>query len=85
MSIISKDYAADNVTVIVEWTKQEDTRYTFEVSPPGPVPVMFSGSNLLQLTISYNTEYNLSVLAAAPCKEKVTAFIKLNYSKYILL
>ena len=81
MSVISEDYIADNVTVIVEWTKQEDTVYCmFGVSPP--VPVMFTGSKRRQLTISYNTEYNLSVIATAPCKDKVTTSIKLNYSKY---
>ena len=68
----------------MEWTKQEGTVYKFEVSPP--VPVMFTGSiRRRQLTISYNTEYNLSVLATAPCKDKVTAFIELNYSKCIAL
>ena len=66
------------------WAMQEDTvlQYTFGVSPP--VPVMFTGETSRQLTISYNTEYNLSVVAVAPCRDDVTTSIRLNYSKLIV-
>ena len=62
------------------WAMQEDTvsQYTFGVSPP--VPVMFTGETSRQLTISYNTEYNLSVVAVAPCRASGTTFMQLNYS-----
>ena len=66
------------------WAKQEDTvfQYTFRVSPP--LTVMFTGYTSRQLTLSYNTEYNLSVVAIAPCRASVTAFMGLKYSELIV-
>ena len=43
------------------------------------VPIVSPGSTSRQLTILYNTEYNLSVVAATPCRPNATANISLNY------
>ena len=75
----TSEYSADNVTVTVEWTQQVYTTYDVTVVPP--VPIVFTESTSCQLTISYNTEYNLTVEAAAPCRPNTTALLRLNYGE----
>ena len=77
LSISSEEYEADSVTVTEEWAsvQQADVR----ISPL--VPIKFTGLTSLQLTILYNTEYNFSVVAVAPCRPNATAFITLNYGE----
>ena len=68
----------------MKWTQLKDAAavYTVRVSPP--VSMMFTGSTSRQLTILYNTEYNLSVVAVIPCRANATAFIELNYGEIII-
>ena len=79
LRVISEEYSADNVTVTVEWTQQLYTTYNVTVVPP--VPIVFTGSTSCQLTIPYNTDYNLTVEAAAPCRPNTPALIRLNYGE----
>ena len=84
LDVTSEEYEVDNITVIVEWTQQAilGAVYTVRVSPP--VSIMFTGSTSHQLTISYNTEYNLSVETTAPCRANATAFIGLSYGEIMM-
>ena len=77
------EFSADNVTVTVEWIQQVYTTYDITVVPL--VPIEFTGNTSCQLTIPYNTEFKLTVEAAAPCRPNTTAFITLNYGKVWLL
>ena len=79
MNVISEEYYAGNVSVTVKWTQQVGAMYNATVIPP--VPIMSTGSTSRQLTISYNTEYNLSVVAVVPCRDNATAFIRLHYGE----
>ena len=80
---ISEEYVADNVTVTVEWAEQLYTLvYYARVSPLAPIK--FTGSASHELTISYNTEYNLSIEVVTPCGN-ATIFTRLNYGNYILM
>ena len=79
LGIISEEYGPKNVTVSVEWTQQVATMYTVRISPP--VPIIIIGSTSRQLIISYNTVYNLSVEATAPCRANATAIIGLHYGE----
>ena len=83
LSISEEYYAADNVTVTVNWTKAQpaDVLYSARVLPI--VPLMDTGSTSYQLTILYNTEYNLTVVATSPCRPNFNAtdFIVLNYGE----
>ena len=79
LGITSEEYKADNITVTVEWTQQVAAMYTVSVIPLAPIN--FTGSTSRQLTISYNTVYNFSVEATAPCRTNATAFIGLNYGE----
>ena len=80
---ISQEYKDDNVTVTVEWIQHVYTVNEVTVVPL--VPLMSTGSTSRQLTIQYNTEYNLSLEATAPCRPNAITFIILNYGKVLLL
>ena len=72
---------ADNVRVNVEWTQQEGADYNVRVFPLASLNLKVAKStNLVTLDLSYNTEYNFSVVAVTPCGN-ATAFMRLNYSK----
>ena len=78
---ISEEYQAGNVTVTVMWAPAElmdNITFSTEVSPW--VPIISTGSISCQLIISYNAEYNLSVVAVTPCGN-ATASVILNYGE----
>ena len=75
LRVILEEYGVENVRVTVEWAQQVGVTYTARISPPTPF-----GSTSRQLILSYNTCYNLSVVAVTPC-ENTTSFIKLSYGE----
>ena len=77
--VTSEEYSADNVTVTVEWPQQVYTTYDVTVVPL--VPIVFTGNTSCQLTIPYNTEYNVSIEAVAPCRSNTTTFTRLYYGE----
>ena len=82
LRVSDKHYETDVVIVTVEWTPQEGVlRYTTSVSPLTSIAV--TGNSSRQLTISYNTDYNLSVEAAPPCRPNPTAVIAFKYGEAI--
>ena len=66
----------------MEWipVQQAEVMYFTRISPLVPV-IMLAESTSRQLTISYNTEYNLSVEVVIPCRPNATAFITLYYGE----
>ena len=81
LRIVSEDYSASNVTVTVEWD-QLTVYSTYTVTVVPLVPTVFTGSTSCRLKIPYNTEYNLTVEAAAPCRSNTsTASIRLKYGE----
>ena len=79
ISTIIEEYGADNVTVSVNWAQQVGVTYTARISPLAPISS--TGSNSRQLKLSYNTAYNLSVVAVTPCGTTMVAFIGLHYGE----
>jgi threonine synthase len=78
LQVISEEYSFDNVTVTVAWTQQAVAMYDVRIVPLAPN--VSTGNVNRQLTLSYNTVYNLSVVAVTPCGN-ATAFIGLHYGK----
>ena len=78
MQVISKDYSPDNVTVTVAWIQLAGAMYDVGIVPLASI--VSTGNVNCQLTVVYNTEYNLSVVAVTPCGN-ATAFITLHYGK----
>ena len=64
----------------MEWTHQDGVMdYDVRISPSAPI-LIINGSASCRLMISYNTEYNLSVVAITPCGN-ATASKMLNYGE----
>ena len=76
----TEEYRADGVSVVVEWTQQESVSYNVTIIPMVPV-IIHTGSTSVQLTVSYNTEYNVSLEASAVCQSIVSSNITLFYGK----
>ena len=76
LHIFSKVFRADNVTVTLEWSPTFRASYIVKTSPL--MLVMHTQNTSHQLTIPYNTEYNLTVEAVAPCGN-TTALMRLKY------
>ena len=79
--------------VLMEWTLSNLNRYellrppnvSVNVSPLTEVEIMFTGSMSIQLTLPYNTLYNVSITQPGICGQpNQTAFLELSYSKFFL-
>ena len=83
---ISEEYQTDNITVTVEWAPAQQmdnniiTLITTTVTVSPMVPIIPAGNTSRELVISYNTEYNLSVVAVTVCGN-AAATKKLNYGE----
>ena len=83
----------NRVGVILEWTISNTLgRYqwlllpnaSISVVPNSEVEIMLTRNMSIQLTLSYNTLYNVSITQPGICgQSSQTAFIELNYSKQI--
>jgi hypothetical protein len=80
LNVSEEYYRADNVTVTILWAPIDNITFSTQVSPLAPI--MTTGSTSRQLIISYNTEYNLSVVATTPCGNFI-ASITLSYGEVI--
>ena len=84
VGIISEDFVADNVIVAVEWTQHVGiTTYITRISPLARPTLSTSTPGLRNsrlLILSYNTIYNLTVVAVTPCGN-TTAYIELKYGE----
>ena len=75
-------FGNDNVTVIVEWTKEDHVSYHVEV-----VPQVLEGYydedatvQMVQVTVDYNIHYNVRVLATI-CGESSIDVIEIYYGQ----
>ena len=70
----------------VEWPQQEGVVYSVTVLPW--VPMTGTGNTSRQLTISYNSEHNVTVetiFNVASCRSSVTGFVVLYYGEVYLM
>ena len=84
---------SDRVVVVLEWTISNTLgRYQHLLLPNAsisvvPIPeeeIMFIRSTSIQLSLHYNTLYNVSITQPSICEQlNQTAFIELNYSKQV--
>ena len=81
LRIIEEQYGIDSVTVTIEWTQLNDVTYTAKVSPM--VPLMSVRETSRRLTVSYNTVYNFSVVAATPCIPNATSSTIIHYGEVL--
>ena len=85
----SEVFSGSGVTVTLEWILLNSLTYyqqllrnvSVEVDPPLS-NVMFTGNMRAQLTLSYNTLYNVSVTQHSICQQLIrTKALLLNFSK----
>ena len=86
--VISEEYEVDNITVTLQWTRNQQLpggdilSYDVRYSPPVPLISNFNGKSLeLSLVLKYNTEYNVSVEAYIRCGPNAASFISLHYGE----
>ena len=84
-----EEFSSDGVTVNLEWTLLNSQVYhqqflqnvIVNVNPPLD-NIMSTGNMRVQLILSYNTLYNVSVTQNSTCQQlNQTMFLELNYSK----
>ena len=84
ISSVSEQFESDHVIITLKWTSESSGQlvvYNVSIVPQGQRAVKFNGSAMAQLTLSYNTLYNVSILAAVPCGLNTTRSIALNYGE----
>ena len=88
---MSETFGRDGVRVILEWTQDNHTSYSYNVSvTPHTVPTLVPERVGIQLNVSYNLQYNVDVLATPKfnnsyCGEEnniIAASIELHYGEY---
>jgi hypothetical protein len=85
----SEQFSSNEVTVSLEWTLLNSQSYYQQLlsnisvnAVPQLNNVMPTGNMRVQLTLSYNTPYNVSVTQHSVCQQLIrTRFLLLNYSK----
>ena len=81
--ILSEEYRADNVTVFVEWTHDQEEHVTYNVTIIPSVPITFISSTSIWLILLYNVEYNVSLNMVTVCQRVTSSHVQLFYSKFL--
>ena len=85
----SEQFTSDRVIIALEWILLNSQIYyqqllrNVSISAAPPLNnLMFTGNMRVQLVLSYNTLYNVSVTQHSTCQQLIrTTFLLLNYSK----
>ena len=82
ISIISEQFQNKNITVTLEWIQVNNSLVSYHVSIiPQTAALSYNGDTQAQVTIPYNTLYNVSISTVIPCGLSTTTSIALSYSK----
>ena len=90
IQVQSEQFTIDRVTAVLEWTLSNSlSQYpqllgdiSVDVVPDFGVKMLLLGNTGVQLTLLYNTLYNVSIVQPAKCKQLSQAvFIELKYSE----
>ena len=74
-------FGEDNVTVHLEWSPQANVSYDVSVSPH-TVDIELFTTTRLQLTVVYNTLYNISTLAVLCGQTHATTLTELYFGEF---
>ena len=86
----SEELSSDNITVIFEWNVSNLQIYHQQLLQnvsinvvPDPVEIIYRGNMTFQLTLLYNTLYNVNITQPGICGQPYqTVFIELSYSEH---
>ena len=77
---MTEEFESDGVVVTLEWVQQNF--YSYNVSVVPQLEYTVNEFTRVQLNVSYNTFYSLSIIASPPCGQNSTVkFIGLHYCK----
>lgn len=82
----SEQFEASNVTFVLEWIQEfHFVTYNIKVVPPEPVTLstILVGNTSAQLTLPYNTFFNVNIIPSICNQTLSSASISLTYSKII--
>lgn len=83
MVTASEEYKADSVAVTLEWTQEGGVPYNISIISITPeVPIEYIGHTQVNLSLIYNTEYNVSVQATLTCQNQVPSHFQLFYGGF---
>ena len=74
-------FGLDSIAVILKWTLEDGVLYNVSVVPE--VDIIFNGTACVQLMLSYNMLYTVSVEATQCGGDATSTTIELSYSKSI--
>ena len=75
---VSELFGTSSITVTLEWAHKNGVSYGISADPP--VAVNYTGKSSAQLVVSYNTKYNISVVASL-CGRSSTIFHVIIHGK----
>ena len=78
---ITEEYRANNISVTVEWTREEGARVQYNLTVTPSVTITVNGSTIVQLLLLYNMEYNVSLEAVDPCQSIASSNVQLFYGE----
>ena len=77
--VTSEQFGTSNITVTLQWSGISGETYNVSVTPIEPELTVIQDTSAL-LTVSYNTEYNINIMATN-CVGMSTSSIRLFYGK----
>ena len=81
---LEEKFRVDNVTVVLQWTEElKNSLVTYDVRVE-PMAHVISSNGRANLTLSYNTLYNVSVVADVCGRMNETTSHVVNYGKYFI-
>ena len=87
IQIVSENFKRDRVEVLLEWKQENHTFHSYNISiTPHVASTLISERMRVQLKVSYDILYNVSVLATPHCTGQgnnyLAALIELYYGEY---
>ena len=79
--VVSELFMREHVSVLLEWSGINGVIFDVSVTPH--VVESFAQSTSFQLTVSYNTQYNVSVMASL-CGQNNTTVTELHYGEFCI-
>ena len=81
----SVSYEADNIIVTLDWVREGGIAYNVRTIPPLDTSrVTFNNESSVNLTLLYNTSYNVSLVASL-CDLQNTTHFSLKYGEFLVL
>ena len=79
-----EEFGEERVTIHLNWTQSENSlvSYSISVVPRSGITVSIIESTIANLTLAYNTPYNVTVVADFCDQRNATALIALNYGMF---